>query len=932
MRFFAKIFGKKEKAPFTLTITTPKGELKLYLEDFLEKDPDARIEEFWIEALDVSQDGYWLLVGRRHGLLELYDWKGNIHRLPSRPPAQVITDILFKDPYLALITPPYLVVYLLQDKRNTKEWKSFRTTQEGVRASSGLDISKNLLAYGVVGERVYIIDISGGFGSEGLEFKKVFSYSEADIGELKLLRFVGNRLLLSGTKGVALYDLAGELIKRLSHPSGKGVLVLKDRIILSQENKVFVYDHSLESPLEEMSTPIKVSHMDLSPDGDFLFLADAEDNRFGLIYLPSLEFIHLFEGFGYSVVRVSPDGTIYTCLYKREEDKALYPLKAIRTNLVDFVYPEDQQSRILKKAQEELKSLRAKLKNLDSPLDPHQLEEYKRLISMDMPIVSLREKILEGEKIIENAKFEAFLKSMEEKLLRDMVSGEDLREIEEGIRLEEGEKLEKLNQLRDKIKNYFQKRLQENLKKAEEALQNTSKEDPREWEALEEIKEFREFLERLPRDLQEEGKRKLRSLIQEKLLQDRLRKYRIRVENSMVYFGEEDFPIFSGDRRKLRWRVKVEDRVFIGEKVYAKIAFEREDGILLEPKRYPNLLPQEELKALPLWVKRYLQHLRNLYAYEPPRVPFFVSYEETPWFVKNLQRFVSFVKEQLMYSEGILILEGDAGVGKNFLVEVFSALTNRPLYIVPCNSKMEKEDITYLYEFDPKRGTKRVYSDLVKALQTPGAVIYFDEINTLPAGMVKLFNPLFDYRRYLTLPNGEVIKAHRDVILVGGMNPQNYLGVSELPQDIKSRADIIFIDYPPFEEEGIYNADEALILKDYVPEFSSLNSEDFFYAWHWVINGLRVKEVEEIERLEEHLWKLFELIKIANEIRKAYRAYQTQQSEEPVDFVFSIRDTIRCARRLNRYRKVKELVLDTILPKVGSPLEREILRSIIERL
>ena len=175
---------------------------------------------------------------------------------------------------------------------------------------------------------------------------------------------------------------------------------------------------------------------------------------------------------------------------------------------------------------------------------------------------------------------------------------------------------------------------------------------------------------------------------------------------------------------------------------------------------------------------------------------------------------------------------------------------------------MEREDITFVYEFDPKRGTRRVYSDLVKALQTPGAVIYFDEINTLPAGMVKLFNPLFDYRRYLTLPTGEVIKAHKEVILVGGMNPQNYLGVSELPQDIKSRADILFIDYPPFEEEGgLYSADEALILRDQVPELSLLSSEDFLYLWHHVVNGIKVKNIEGIERLEEHIWKLFELIK-----------------------------------------------------------------------
>ncbi|MCS7262805.1 MAG: AAA family ATPase, partial [Aquificaceae bacterium] len=235
------------------------------------------------------------------------------------------------------------------------------------------------------------------------------------------------------------------------------------------------------------------------------------------------------------------------------------------------------------------------------------------------------------------------------------------------------------------------------------------------------------------------------------------------------------------------------------------------------------------------------------------------------------------------------------------------------------------------YEFDPKRGTRRVYSDLVKALQTPGAVVYFDEINTLPAGMVKLFNPLFDYRRYLALPTGELVRAHPEVVLVGGMNPQNYLGVSELPQDIKSRADVLLVDYPPFEEQGgLYSPDEALILKDFVQELSTLSLEEFVYLWHKVVNGLQVK-AEGQERLESSVWKLFELIKIANAVRKAYRAYQTQQSEEPVDFVFSIRDTIRCARRLGRYASVKELVLDTILPKVSSPLEREILKSIVER-
>ncbi|MEJ7622135.1 MAG: AAA family ATPase [Aquificaceae bacterium] len=935
MRFIQKFLGRREKEEDrAFSIMTPKGKLTLNPEDFLEKDPDARIEEFWVDAMDVSEDGYWLLVGRRHGLLQLYDWKGKIHRLPSRPPAQVITDALFRGRYLALITPPYLVVYLLEDARNPQTWKSFRTTQEGIRASVGLDLYGNLLAYGVVGDRVYVIDISGGFGSEGLDFRSTFSYSEAQIGELRSLKFIGSgKLLLSGTRGVALYDLGGKLLRRLDHASGKAVLPLRDRLILGEGNHLYVYDLQLEGLLHSITTPINISQIDLSPDGDFLFLADAEENRMGLVYLPNLEFIQSFEGFGYSVVRVSPDGTIYTCTYKDEDDKRLYSLRAITTNLTDFVYDKDRQAQIVKRAEEELKALKNKLKRTSNFSEHQEIEEYRRLLSMDLPIRKLREIIFEAQLHIEEAKFNAFLKNLEDKIREGKADAEDLRSLESKLKLEEGERAQRLRELKESLENYFQTALREHLERVRKAISEVESGDLRDFEALEEVKRAREFINKLPSSLSQQAQGELLKVFHERLLQDRLSRYRIKFEDSRVIFGSEDFPRFSGEVRRLKWRIRVEERLPIGDRIFAKIAFEREDGLLVEPKRYPNLIPQEELRALPLWIRRYLRHLNGLFSYEPSRLPLFVSYEETPWFVKNLEKFTSLIKEQLKYSEGILILEGDAGVGKNFLVEVFSALTNRPLYIIPCNSKMEKEDITFVYEFDPRRGTRRVYSDLVKALQTPGAVIYFDEINTLPAGMVKLFNPLFDYRRYLTLPTGEVIRAHKEVILVGGMNPQNYLGVSELPQDIKSRADIIFIDYPPFEDDrGIYHPDEAIILKDHVRELSHLSLEEFVYLWHSVINGLKTTPIKDQEKLEGSVWKIFELLKIANSIRKAYRAYQTQQSEEPVDFVFSIRDTIRCARRLDKYTKVKELVLDTILPKVSSPLEREIIKSIVERV
>ncbi|MCS7307060.1 MAG: AAA family ATPase [Aquificaceae bacterium] len=934
MRFLEKLFGRKEKEKaYEINLQTPRGYLKLQPEDMLEKDPDARIEEFWIDAMDVSEDGYWLLVGRRHGVIQLYDWSGKLHRLPSRPPAQVITEALFKGSYLALITPPYLVVYLLEDRRNPQTWKSFRTTQEGLRASVGLDISGSLLAYGVVGERVYVIDISGGFRSEGLDFRSAFSYSNADIGELRQLRFVGqNRLLLSGSKGLALYDLGGDLVERGPCNLGSVTHITKDGVLLWTDGKLFMYDFQLGEPLKSLEVPMQVSQMDASPDGEFLFLADAQENRMGVVYLPQFQMLSTVEGFGYSVLELSPDGTIYTCIQKNDEERRLYSLVAVHTSLTDFLYDADRQALIIKRAEDELKNLASAIKKLSPDADPSETQEYKRLLSMDAPIRKLREVIAKGSKLVEDAKFENFLKGVRSKLQEDRLKGEDLKEVESRIKFEEGQRLESLQSLKSDIEEYFKKKIERGISEVESSIYLVEADDLRDLEALEVVKKVREFFSSLPTSFKEDAQSKLSKVLHKRLLQGKLDRYRIRIQDSKVFFGSEEFPKFSGDRRKLKWRLKVEDRVLIGDKIHVKISFEREDGVVVEPKRYNNLLRQEELRSIPLWVRRYLRHLNGLFATEFDRKPVFVSYEETPWFVKNLQKFSSLVKEQLMFSEGILILEGDAGVGKNFLVEVFCALTGRPLFIVPCNSKMEKEDITFVYEFDTKRGTKRVYSDLVKALQTPGAVIYFDEINTLPAGMVKLFNPLFDYRRFLTLPTGEIIKAHREVVFVGGMNPQNYLGVSELPQDIKSRADILLIDYPPFEDQsGLYNPDEAIILKDYVRELSHLNSEDFTYLWHWVINGLKVKEVEGTERLEPYVWKLFELLKIANEVRKAYRSYQMQQSEEPVDFVFSIRDTIRCARRLGSYQSVKSLVIDTILPKVSSPLEREILKSIVER-
>ncbi|ADO45729.1 ATPase associated with various cellular activities AAA_5 [Hydrogenobacter thermophilus TK-6] len=936
MSFFEKLFQLKKSKP-TQEIKVIVGDKEIVLEkdESLERDSDARIEEFWIETIGVSEDGYWLLVGRRHGIIQFYDWKGKLHRLPARPPAQVITDIVFRGNYLALLTPPYLLVYYMTDKRRPETWKSVKFSQEGIRPSSGLDIKRGTLAFGTVGERIYTIELVGDLSVETIDFTGSFSYRDAGIGQLEVLKVLEDgKLLLSGSDAVAIYDRGGNLLKVMPYPAKRSLCLKGSLAIFGYQSSIAVYDLNSHTQVASLDLPINPSQLDISQDGRILFIADAENNRLGIVDLESMSYLQTLEGFGYSVVRVSPDGSIYTCAYQDDEEKRLYYLVKLSSNLSEFYYTQDRIKQMIKNAENSYKNLQKRLSSLKDGESLENLKEYREVLSLDAPIRQVREIISKAEEDIKKAELNLFIKRLKEKLSNHQIEDKDLREIDDWIKALQGEERQSLENLREQVIEYFDRKTKEHLERVRKALSQIQEMDLKAIEGIDEVKEARAFFLLLPRDMQTKAQEELVKLFQEKLLESRLSRYRIVIEDSHVIFGSESIEKFSGERRRLPWRLQAEEKYSADGQVYVKISFERSDGIVREPKRYSNILKAEEIKHPPKWIKSYLRHLNGLFSYQEYRLPLVVSYEETPWFVQNLEKLTSLIKEQLIYKEGILILEGDAGVGKNFLVEVFSALTGRPLYIIPCNSKMEREDITFMYEFDPKRGTRKVYSDLVKALQTPGAVIYFDEINTLPASLVKMFNPLFDYRRYLVLSSGEVIKARKDVILLGGMNPQNYLGVSELPQDIKSRADILYIDYPPFQAEGgFYYPDEALILKDHVQGFEHISGKEFTYLWYYVINSVKTELGQKLytPQREEKLLMIFDLLTIANAIRNAYRAYQTQKSEEPVEFVFSIRDTIRCARRLEKYKNAKSAVLETILPKVSSPLEKEIIKDMVER-
>jgi hypothetical protein len=107
--------------------------------------------------------------------------------------------------------------------------------------------------------------------------------------------------------------------------------------------------------------------------------------------------------------------------------------------------------------------------------------------------------------------------------------------------------------------------------------------------------------------------------------------------------------------------------------------------------------------------------------------------------------------QQLVNHQGYMIIESDAGTGKNFKVDLIGKLTNREIFDISCNAHMEKEDLLFSPEINTD-GTYRQPSELIRGIQTPGAIILLDEVNTLKPGVAKLLNPLLDGRRYINDP------------------------------------------------------------------------------------------------------------------------------------------------------------------------------------
>jgi len=331
--------------------------------------------------------------------------------------------------------------------------------------------------------------------------------------------------------------------------------------------------------------------------------------------------------------------------------------------------------------------------------------------------------------------------------------------------------------------------------------------------------------------------------------------------------------------------------------------------------------------------------------------------KEFPSFNLNLEHLVECFAAQHEKGKGAALIVGEPGTGKNIAAEHFAAKTNRPFFWFPCGRGMEAIDLVAHYEFTTEEGTKRFLTDLVRGIQTPGAVVMIDEANALKPEVQAMLHGLADHNRSMKY-DGINIPAAEDVLIIIAGNPATQGSAGDLSEALLSRTagQSLRMQYPALrkgelvarkemwskayleEQEQIfgylqdYACDEAIVLYSELNEFSGLNEEEFALLWDVVLNyatqGSKITEVEKNEKLAklitgpvgDHIRKTLidmrDILRIADSWRKDF------EKKEKFDIVgVSMRNTIAIIDSYKKTRDVRKAFLKNIDIYQGNPID-----------
>ncbi|MFA4872676.1 MAG: AAA family ATPase [Patescibacteria group bacterium] len=316
--------------------------------------------------------------------------------------------------------------------------------------------------------------------------------------------------------------------------------------------------------------------------------------------------------------------------------------------------------------------------------------------------------------------------------------------------------------------------------------------------------------------------------------------------------------------------------------------------------------------------------------------------KEDPDFEHSLSLLSNCLDTQRETNMGITLMLGEAGVGKTIAAEYFAAKTHRPYFWFPCGRGMEAGELVTHYEFDTKEGTKRFMTALAEGLQTPGAIVYVNEINALKPPVQATLHGVGDSNRALNFDGVNIPVAEGALVIIDG-NPATFGSAGNIGEALlsRTRGQSMVMDYPSLRKGELlqkknhwsdaalqqketednslrdYAASEVLSLYQELNEFTGINDQEFALLWDYFVNedtqGSRITEIETNPKLKklietppsaEHIKKILidlrDILRIADSWRKGY------EKRQRFDLIgVSRRDTIAVVREYRKTRDVR---------------------------
>jgi MoxR-like ATPase len=176
------------------------------------------------------------------------------------------------------------------------------------------------------------------------------------------------------------------------------------------------------------------------------------------------------------------------------------------------------------------------------------------------------------------------------------------------------------------------------------------------------------------------------------------------------------------------------------------------------------------------------------------------------------------VTEDQMYDFAIenkmnVLIEGDAGTGKTTSFMAWCAKRHMNFFAIPSNSAL---DFTQLIGglFPDADGKLKWIDGAVTQIVRNGGGLLINELNNAHKSLAQYLMSLGDDRRSITLMShdNEVIKAHKDFVLVADQNP-NYRNTQLLNEAWKDRFEIkVRYNYDPQLEKQFIKSSSLLEL------------------------------------------------------------------------------------------------------------------------